>query len=256
QAYEALKTDSRMIAILAYPSRAEAANRTVRLRLSATKADSRIGVALVGAGSFAQGMHLPNLVKLRDEFSLRAVVSRTGANAKAIASQYEAAYATTALDEALGDPQVQLLIIATRHDQHASTALAALRAGKHVFVEKPLALHEQELAEIERFFASSGRVAPVLMTGFNRRFSPAMKCAREMVLARSGPLMVTYRMNAGFIPPTHWVHGPEGGGRNIGEACHIYDVFNYLTDGEAREVRALGVESKTGNWRTNDKVAA
>ena len=110
--------------------------------------------------------------------------------------------------------------------------------------------------EIERFFALSGRVAPVLMTGFNRRFSPAMKCAREMALARSGPLMVTYRMNAGFIPPTHWVHGPEGGGRNIGEACHIYDVFNYLTDGEASEVRALGVESKTGHWRANDNFAA
>jgi len=256
QAYEALKSDSRMIAILAYPSRPEAADRTVPLRLSATKADSRIGVALVGAGSFAQGMHLPNLVRLRAEFSLRAVVSRTGANAKAIASQYEAAYATTALEEALGDPQVQLLIIATRHDQHARTALAALRAGKHVFVEKPLALQEQELAEIERFFSVSGPAAPVLMTGFNRRFSPAMKWAREMTLARSGPLMVTYRMNAGFIPPPHWVHGPEGGGRNIGEACHIYDVFNYLTGSEASEVRALGVESKSGNWRANDNFVA
>src|SRR5260370_40470614 len=91
------------------------------------------------------------------------------------------------------------------------------------------------------------------MTGFNRRFSPAIKCAREMTLARSGPLMVTYRMNAGFIPPEHGVHGPEGGGRNSGEACHIYDVFNYLTGGGASNDRATRGATKARAWTGEDK---
>lgn len=256
QAYEALKTDARMIAVLEYPARPDAATSTVRLPRPVAKPDGRIGVALVGAGSFAQGMHLPNLVKLRDRFSLRAVVGRTGANAKAVATQYEAAYASTSLDEVLGDSNVNLVMIATRHDQHAPAVLAALRAGKHVFVEKPLALNEQQLTDIEHFYDSSGPQAPVLMTGFNRRFSPAMQQVKEATRHRSGPLMATYRMNAGFIPLTHWVHGAEGGGRNIGEACHIYDLFNFLTGSTVSGVTAHGVRAKEGPWLSNDNFIA
>ncbi len=256
EAYEALKRDSRMIALLSYPSRPAAATRKVDVRARPHAEGSRIGVALVGAGSFAQGMHLPNLVKLRNHYSLRAIVSRTGANAKAVATQYEAAYATTALEEVLADPQVQLVIVATRHDRHANEALRALRAGKHVFVEKPLAVCEEELREIERFYASGDRDAPLLMTGFNRRFAPAIALARQITASRSGPLMVDYRMNAGFIPHNHWVHGPEGGGRNIGEACHIYDLFNSLVGDEASEVTATGVTAATGTWRSNDNFVA
>lgn len=256
QAYEALKTDARMIAVLEYPARPDAATSTVRLPRPAAKPDGRIGVALVGAGSFAQGMHLPNLVKLRDRFSLRAVVGRTGANAKAVATQYEAAYASTSLDEVLGDSSVNLVMIATRHDQHAPAVLAALRAGKHVFVEKPLALNEQQLADIEHFYDSCGPQAPVLMTGFNRRFSPAMQHVKEATRHRSGPLMATYRMNAGFIPLTHWVHGAEGGGRNIGEACHIYDLFNFVTGSTVSGVTAHGVRAKDGPWLSNDNFIA
>jgi predicted dehydrogenase/threonine dehydrogenase-like Zn-dependent dehydrogenase len=256
EAYAALKADSRMIAVLAYPRAPREAQRTVRLAHPLTRNDRAIGVAMVGAGGFAQGMHLPNLYKLRSEFALRGVVSRTGANAKAVAAQYGAEYATTSMEEVLADASVQLVIIATRHDQHASMALAALRAGKHVLVEKPLALTEAELSEIEAFYRAERAGLPLLMTGFNRRFSPAMVAAREITGRRSGPLMVSYRMNAGFLPPGHWTHGPEGGGRNIGEACHIYDLFNYLVGGEAREVHASAVNSRAGTWRADDNFVA
>jgi predicted dehydrogenase len=195
-------------------------------------------------------------MKLRSDYALRAVVSRTGATAKSVAGQFDAAYATTDLDEALADPQVSLVIIATRHDQHARLALAALAAGKNVLVEKPLALNEAELAAIEAFYASAEAGKPVLMTGFNRRFSPAMACARALVARRSGPMMLNYRMNAGYIAPTHWVHGPEGGGRNIGEACHIYDLLNFLVNAEASGVRASAVSAPNGTWRGNDNFVA
>jgi predicted dehydrogenase/threonine dehydrogenase-like Zn-dependent dehydrogenase len=251
EAYEALKTDRRMIAVLAYPRRPEDLRHTVSVARPAA-APGTVGVALVGAGGFAQGMHLPNLLKLRRQFALRAIVSRSGANAKAVATQYGAAYATTSLAEALADPQVQLVMIATRHDQHAGMALASLQAGKHVFVEKPLAINPAELDAIEQFYSGRGEAAPLLMTGFNRRFSPAVVALRAAVRDRSAPLLINYRMNAGYLPSTHWVHGPEGGGRNIGEACHIYDLFQAITRSTWVECQALSLGAQVGQYRCDD----
>ena len=149
------------------------------------------------------------------------------------------------------------MLITTRHDTHASLVLAALRAGKHVFVEKPLAIDEGQLAEIEAFFAErAGTPSPVLLTGFNRRFAPGIARIREILRERTTPLLVDYRMNAGFIPPDHWVHGPEGGGRNVGEACHIYDLFAALTGGEPRSVSARAIEPRSKQWTRNDNFSA
>jgi predicted dehydrogenase len=211
-------------------------------------------VALVGAGGFAQGTHVPNLSKLRDRFEIRCVVSRTGATAKAVADRAEAAYATTDYDAVLADDEVGLVLIATRHDLHASMTLQALQAGKHVFVEKPLALDEAELAAIEAFYEE--RQEPLLMTGFNRRFSPPAVRLRELLAGRTSPLMADYRMNAGFIPLDSWVHGPSGGGRNIGEACHVYDLFLSLTGAPVAAVSAHGIRPGTRRFARNDNFSA
>jgi len=236
--------DKPLLALLEYPERTDAARRTLRLRAVAAR-DGVVRVALVGAGAFAQGSHVPNLLKLRDRFQIRAVVTRTGSTAKAVADRVEAAYVGTDLDDVLADPEIDLVLIATRHDLHAAQTLQALRAGKHVFVEKPLALNADELAEIESFY--DDRDGPLLMTGFNRRFSPAATQARAVLATRTTPLIADYRMNAGYIPLDHWVHGAEGGGRNIGEACHVYDLFDALVGADvavesaiARAIRADG----------------
>jgi predicted dehydrogenase/threonine dehydrogenase-like Zn-dependent dehydrogenase len=255
EGYGQLQSDARMIALLAYPAREGAERRSVALPRPAPSSGA-IGVALVGAGGFAQGMHLPNLVKLRNQFTLRAVISRSGANAKAVAAHYGAAYAATEVEQVLEDQQVQLVLIATRHDQHAPLVLRALAAGKHVFVEKPLCLQEAELAAIEHFYGSRGTRAPLLMTGFNRRFAPAVARLREALRSRSAPLMVSYRMNAGYIPASHWVHGPQGGGRNIGEACHIYDLFQAITGSTWIECAALSIAGHTGQFRRDDNFTA
>lgn len=243
-----------LLVTLAYPERAEAAARTVRLRTVAPATTGRIRVAIVGAGSFAEGMHIPNLGKLRERFELRAIMSRTGATAKAVAARNGAAYATTDIDAVLDDPDVDLVIVTTRHDTHAAIALRALQAGKHVLVEKPLALNEEELAAIEAFY--EGRDAPLLMTGFNRRFSPAMRMLRTAIADRKSPLIADYRMNAGYISPSHWVHGPEGGGRNIGEACHIYDLFDFLTGAHVTRVDAQAARAGSAHWLANDNFVA
>ena len=256
QAYEALQRpeEKPLMVLLQYPQSQSALERKVALR-AARSESGRIKVALVGAGGFAQGMHLPNLQRLRDRYELHCVMSRTGINARAVAQQWQAAYATTELNQVLNDPKVQLVIIATRHDLHADLALRALRAGKHVLVEKPLALTNIELEAIAVYYRDN-LGAPVLMTGFNRRFSPAIRRAAEILSARTTPLIVNYRMNAGFVPPEHWVHGPEGGGRNIGEACHIYDLFAMLTGSGPREIAAQSISPSGKQWRRNDNFVA
>lgn len=243
-----------LLMLLRYPAQHGEPARKVVLRNAAAK-DGRISVALVGAGGFAQGMHLPNLMKLRQDYQVRAIMSRTGAKAKAVAEQYEAAYATTDYAAVLDDPDIDLVIIATRHNLHGTMVLDALRAGKHVFVEKPLAIKPEELDAIESFF-SNHQNAPVLMTGFNRRFSQPMVKAKEVLRGRSGPLIISYRMNAGYLPREHWVHSGEGGGRNIGEACHIYDLFNYLTGAKIVKVEAAAISGQFGQWRSSDNFSA
>jgi len=255
-AYEALQGEGQKptIVLLEYPHAKAQPARTVQTRKSPAVTENRIRVALVGSGSFAEGTHVPNLAKLRDDFELRAVMSRTGSTAKAIAARGDATYATTDIGEVLADTEVDLVLIATRHDLHASLALRALRAGKHVFVEKPLALTVEELEEIEAFYTET-EDAPVLMSGFNRRFSPAVRKLRERLEGRTAPIVANYRMNAGYIPLDHWVHGPEGGGRNIGEACHVYDVFDALTGAPVTDVRASAI-APSRRLAANDNFTA
>ena len=256
-AYGALNGgEAPMVVLLSYPEHAGELARTVSVRTAPART-SAIRVALVGAGSFAQGVHLPNIQALPKDFTLHAVMSRTGATAQGIATRFGATYATTDLDKVLTDPDVDLVLIATRHHLHAPLTLRALEAGKSVFVEKPLALTHQELDAIAGFFdrGTNGKT-PLLMTGFNRRFSPPITRAMELLAGRTTPIMVSYRMNAGFVPPESWVHGPEGGGRNIGEACHIYDLFTKLTGARAVDVRATAARAQGKQWRRNDNFVA
>lgn len=257
-AYDSLKGegDKPLMVLLQYPPRPEALLRRVEMKSTVAKKADKIRVAIAGASSFVQGMHLPNMVIMRNDYELRAIMSRTGANARGVATQYQAAYCTTDFEEILKDDQVDLVMITTRHDLHGQMVLQALRAGKHAFVEKPLTLKVEELAEIEQFYAENPD-GPLLMVGFNRRFAPAMQTIRQILEKRTTPIIANYRMNAGFIPPEHWVHGAEGGGRNIGEACHIYDLFNSLCGGTKEvAVNAYSIDPVSKQWNKNDNFVA
>jgi predicted dehydrogenase len=252
-AYAALEagTPKPLIVLLSYPQRHDAARQTVHT----AQAKPRLGalrVGLVGASSFAQAVHLPNMRQLGDRVSLRAVMSRTGANAKAVAEQYGASYCTTSLDQLLDDTEVDLVMITSRHDAHGDAVLRSLQAGKHVFVEKPLTLDPNDIGRIEAFYQNRAN-APLLMAGYNRRFSPPVAVCLRALRDRTTPLVVDYRMNAGFIPREHWVHGPQGGGRNLGEACHIYDLFNALVGGVAHtRVSAHAIRPPSPMWGRDD----
>jgi predicted dehydrogenase/threonine dehydrogenase-like Zn-dependent dehydrogenase len=262
KAYEALQAPARpMLVLLSYANSAkpEAMVRTIANPKPRPARAGAVRIALVGAGGFAKGMHLPNLHSLKDLCHLRAVVSRSGHNAAATARRWGATYCTTDVQEVLADPQIDAVIIATRHHLHTTMALEALRAGKHVLLEKPLALSGAELEQIGQFFAeaaASSQPAPVLLTGFNRRFSPHARRIREWLAGRSNPMIIDYRMNAGQLPAGHWTLGPEGGGRNLGEACHIYDLFTYLTGARFTGVKVSAITPATGYYRAHDNFTA
>jgi predicted dehydrogenase/threonine dehydrogenase-like Zn-dependent dehydrogenase len=246
-----------MMVLLTYPESDARPVRTLRLAPKATATPGRIRVAVLGAGGFARSVHLPNLQSLGDRFALQAVVTRTGHGAAAVGRQFGATYASTDYEEVLADPEVDAVIVATRHHLHGAMALAALRAGKHVLVEKPLALTAGELEALDTFIRAAGDQAlPVLLTGYNRRFSPCARRLAEVLQGRSGPFMIDYRMNAGHIPLDHWVHGPEGGGRNLGEACHIYDLFTYLADAAVVEVSAHAIVPRSHHYGRTDNFIA
>lgn len=217
----------------------------------------KIRLALIGAGSFALGMHLPNLRRLKEKYELCAVVSRRGLAAKEAAARFEARYATTDEQTVLEDPDIDAVLICTRHHTHAQTTLRALSAGKHVLVEKPLCLTWDEYRRLEAFFKErAGKATPVLMTGYNRRFSRYAARIQAVFRNRVNPLILNYRMNAGYLPPDHWTQGPEGGGRNLGEACHIYDLFRFLTGAPVTGITARAIRPKTGAVFSTDNFCA
>jgi predicted dehydrogenase/Zn-dependent alcohol dehydrogenase len=212
-----------------------------------------INVALVGAGGFATGMHLPNISKLSGKYKLHAVVDSVGHKAKTAAQQYGASYATTNYDDILNDKDVDLVLIATRHDSHAELALKALKAGKHVFVEKPLATNQEDLEKLKAFYDADNAGKPVLFVGFNRRFSKYLGEIKKHTDRRLNPMLIRYRMNAGFIPPNHWVH--ENGGRMVGEACHIIDLMTALTGSVIESVSVESLTPKTEKYGNSDNKA-
>ncbi len=215
----------------------EAPQRTTLLNTKPVKGE-KINVAIIGAGSFATAMHLPNLKSMSGKFNIHAVMTRSGHKAKTVAEQYGASYATTDYETILADKTIDLVLISTRHDSHADLALKALKSGKHVFVEKPLATTTEELQKIKAFYDEGANDdKPLLMVGFNRRFSPSATEIKKHTSQRVNPLVIHYRMNAGYIAPDHWVH--DAGGRIVGEACHLIDLMTFFTESE---ITSLGFE--------------
>ncbi|MWV43696.1 zinc-binding dehydrogenase [Paenibacillus sp. HJL G12] len=252
-----------MMVLLSYPKQSEITGPSHKVivnprPLPLRRNGQQIRIGLIGAGDFAKHMHLPNIRALSGNYELQAVMSQTGHNAAETAKQFGARYAATSYPLLLQDPDIDAVLIATRHDTHAAIILDALRAGKHVYVEKPLALTREELDEIQRFYDDipEGGSSPVLMTGFNRRFSPYAAKIKEWVAQRSNPMILNYRMNAGYLPLDHWTQTEEGGGRNRGECCHIYDIFTYLTGSKVQRVRVSHLEPATKFYSRSDNFVA
>lgn len=223
----------------------------IQLRKELKKAKEQINVGLIGAGTFATTTMLP-LIKKLPFVNLRGVATATGPSGKHAGDKYGFEYCTTDYSQILEDPEIDCVLIATRHNLHAKLVIEALNHGKDVFVEKPLALSPSELKEvITTYKQHSGR----LMVGFNRRFSPFSLKAKEYLVKMNEPLVINYRVNAGLVPKESWVHDPsEGGGRILGEVCHFIDLAQFFTDSLPAKVYAEALRD-TGIYTPDENVA-
>jgi predicted dehydrogenase len=187
-----------------------------------------VTMGIIGAGNHVKDMLLPPL-RTMNSVAIRGICTASGVTAKTLAEKIAAAYCTSDAQSILDDSVINTVLIGTRHDSHAALVIKSLLAGKHVFVEKPLCLTEDELQDIRATYDKKSVDGLYLMVGFNRRFSPHMKEARKFFASRTNPLVMLYRVNAGRIPPDHWVHNPDvGGGRILGEVCHFVDYMQAL----------------------------
>lgn len=245
-AYETImKPESGSLAVLLrYPTESEAGpipshvpKRRVEVGKPLPNKGAAVRVALIGAGNIARWEHLPSLKRLQN-VSLQAVHSASGARGVTYAKRFGAVYATTAYEDILADPSVDAVVIASRNQQHAPQALAALRAGKHVFVEKPMALTDDECKALYRAERESGRQ---LVVGFNRRFAPDYVQLKRRLAERSGPAVLNCRVNSPGISGSYWMADPAIGGAILGEACHFADLFFWLLDSEPTDVSAFSL---------------
>lgn len=212
-----------------------------------------INVGIIGSGGFAKIMHLPNLRELSNLYSISAICDLDAVNAKQTARKFKARYCTTNYKEILEDKDINMVMITLPHNLHAKIAIEAAQAGKAVFCEKPMALNGEELRKLVDILRQTKVSYSV---GFNRRFSPFVRKIKEIVKDRENPLVIDYQMNAGFIPKDHWTQISVGGGRNIGEACHIYDLFTYLTESEIDKISAFSITPRTEKYLKNDNFVA
>jgi predicted dehydrogenase len=170
---------------------------------------------------------LPNIPKSNDVL-LKGVMTTTGTSSGSVAERFGFDFCTTNEKDIIENDDINSVFIATRHDSHANYVLEALKAGKHVFVEKPLCLKIEELEEIKKCYELSAKSYQLLMVGYNRRFSPLIQKIKKEF--KEGPIALTYRVNAGAIPKESWIQDPEfGGGRIIGEVCHFVDILTFLS---------------------------
>lgn len=221
------------------------------LRKKQLKSENVIEYALIGAGSYVKGMHLPLLANMKAKFRLKAVMSRSAVPAAGLANQYHAEYYTTNINDILNDRDIKMVMVCTHHDSHAQYAIQSLRAGKDVFVEKPLALNEDELNEIIKTITETNQL---LLVGYNRRFSKYIKEIKRWVDKRKTPLFLEYTMNAGYIPYDHWVHDASGGGRVIGEMCHIIDLAQFLIGSKIKKITTNKLKFLKNYYHSEDNV--
>jgi len=259
QAYELIASSEPSLGVLLeYPAELPPPRRRFDLPRTTevlTKPMGSIGLAVIGAGNFAGATLIPMFAG-EGGFQFTGLSSTGGPAARTLATRHKFAFTATDFHEVLADVNTDAVAVVTRHHLHVPMGLAALKAGKHVFLEKPLAINEEQVEEWLEAIELLGPEAPIWTVGFNRRFSPGASMLKQAFAPVTGPKCVTIRFNAGRIPADHWIHDPEaGGGRIIGEACHAIDLATFLVGAPPVRVQATGTLSEGRPVPTEDDVS-
>jgi predicted dehydrogenase/threonine dehydrogenase-like Zn-dependent dehydrogenase len=230
----------------------DSADRVVELRSGGGTGDVSLG--LVGAGNYASLVLLPALQR-QDGIRYRAIASAGGVSAVSRGERNDFEIACSDAEALFADADVNTVVVATRHGNHADLAARAMAAGKHCWVEKPLAVNPEQLEAVEAAVASAGADRPVLAVGFNRRWAPATEAVREVFDGVDEPLSMVYRFHGGPLPQDHWTRDPdEGGGRLVGEACHAFDLVSFLAGAPITRVFAESVRPGGGSAFAEDRA--
>lgn len=251
RAYELIAGDSNepyLAVLLRYDPEREL-SRTIQLTDVTRRSEKSVRAGVVGAGGYVQGMLLPQLKQQGVE--LISVATASGLTAVDAGKKFGFRQAVSDWEDVFSDPEINLVVIGTRHDSHAKLAIQGLQNDKHVFVEKPLALNDQQLDEV---LAAAQQSKAQLMVGFNRRFSPLARKAAELFDGRQLPLSIVYRVNAGRIPSNHWIQDPQQGGRIIGEVCHFIDLMQFWTAAPPVSVFAEAIGADRHDIVSHDSV--
>ena len=251
-AYELISSGNPLGVLLEYDvAEQEATQQVVELNPSANlpAAGARpASIGFIGAGNYASSVLVPAFAATGAR--LKSIASATGVSSVHVGKKNGIEEATTDTNGLISDPDVDALVISTRHNSHAKQVCAGLKESKHIFVEKPLVLTRDELTEVTEVYNGLEK-KPLLMVGFNRRYAPHVIKIKQLLSSKSSPISMVMTVNAGFIPADHWVHDPaSGGGRIIGEACHFVDLLRFLADASIESVNAVAMDSQC-----NDSVS-
>lgn len=256
-AYEGIKNDpgNHIITILDYGFKPEEErnNQSKKVQLAGPQPIGKdiVIIGLIGAGNFATSTLLPIIADHPDKFFLKTIVNRSGEKALNAGRHFKAEVISSEQDDVFNDPDIDLVMICTRHNNHAELVLKGLKAGKNVYTEKPLATSLDQLDMIKKFYSDNeGKQVPVLMVGFNRRFSKYAQEVKRLLDGRTAPAFIRYRMNAGFVSADAWVHGD--GGRIIGEGCHLIDLMQYLIGQPVADCSVAHFKPKAGYYLSED----
>ncbi len=216
---------------------------------------SDVGIGIIGAGNFTKLIVLPNLAK--SSAKLIGISSVKGLSSSLAGKKFKVGYTTTDYKDLMHDKKINTIFITTRHHNHADLIVEALENGKHIFVEKPLAVNIEQLSRVvslyNRKFSEEGSV-PQLMVGFNRRFSPYSQYIYKTISGRNSPLAMSMTVNAGALPKDLWVNEPSQGGRIIGEGCHWIDLMSFMADAKVKSVHSIAIDQDLELGIKNDNV--
>lgn len=242
-AYDVISNDNPLGIILEYKhSKNEKLERSVSLKNndSINKSDAIVG--FIGAGNYASSVLVPAFANTNAR--LKSIASATGVSSVRVGNKNGIENATTDTLALINDPEINTVVITTRHDSHAKHVCDSLTQGKHVFVEKPLVLTNEELINIENLYQSL-TIKPHLMVGFNRRYAPHIQKIKKLISKQTSPLSMVMTINAGYIPANHWAQDSNiGGGRIIGEACHFVDLLRFLAGSKINEVSSVAMDTE------------
>jgi len=252
QAYEVItgkKKEAFLGVLLTYSEKEEVKSKKVEFPSSVLRPQSSVKLGVLGAGLYANATLLP-VIKNNKDFELVGIASSGGLHAQHSGKKFGFQYATSSEDEIINDPKINTVAILTRHDSHAELVVKALKAGKHVFVEKPLAINSHQLSVISKQLLKTDNC--LLLTGFNRRFSPFAQSLKSLISNLQEPKHLHYRINAGYLPLNHWTQDESlGGGRIIGEACHFIDLISFLVGAPPISVAAHALPNQ-GKYREDN----